>query len=135
MLYLLPCGEIVLRAVLKGRWLDSSGKLLPDAYIRDPKKDVDGLSVAIQSESSVEAWLTTFRKSFGADSLHCGRIVDLGLQVGQTEEDVQQAAGHSVIVGVPYQDDDPGRAESLASALAEISRRVDRIVRKQKEPS
>ena len=66
MLYLLPCGEIVLRAVLKGRWLDSSGKLLPDAYIRDPKKDVDGLSVAIQSESSVEAWLTTFRKSFGA---------------------------------------------------------------------
>jgi hypothetical protein len=129
-LCLLPCNEIVLRAVLKAGWLDESGKLRPDAYIRDPRRDGDGLSVSIGSQTNIEDWLGGFKKSWGADSLHSGRILDLGLYVGQTADDVHEGAGPAVIAGLPSQDEDPARAESLASALAEMSRRLDRERRK-----
>jgi hypothetical protein len=132
-LCLLPCKEIVLRAVLKGGWLDESGKLRPDAYIRDPKRDADGLSVNIRSQSDIEDWLGRFRKSWGADSLHSGRVLDLGLHLGQTIDDVREEAGHSVIAGVPSPDEDPARAENLATALAEMSRIADRTRREKKQ--
>jgi hypothetical protein len=69
-------------------------RIKADAFIRGPRKDVDGLSVNIQSTTDVPLWLGEFSKSFGADTLHSGRIRMLaGLDVGQAEEDTDQP-GH-----------------------------------------
>jgi hypothetical protein len=128
----LHCEEIVLRALLKRGWLDDETKRIkPDAFILDPDKDKDGLSVNVCSKTDLEAWLRSFNKSFGADSLHTGRVRTLGLDVGQTEQDVLEGPDHAVIAGLPLQEDDPDRAESLASELARMSRTFDRIFRKK----
>jgi len=73
-----------------------------------------------------------FSKSFGADTLHTGRIRDLDLEIGQTEVDIQGRTGHALIVGVPSTEEDPKRAEDLATELTKISRTLDRVRRKRK---
>src|ERR1700756_4368755 len=100
---------------------------MADAFIRDPRKDGDGLSVNLKSRTDVGVWLSSFNQSFGADSLHTGRIrdVDSVLEVSQTDESIAEDPCHAVITGLPYADDDPGRAESLASRLRDISRTID----------
>lgn len=131
----LRCEEIVLRALLNRGWFDEkTERITPDAFIRDPKKDKDGLSVNVCSKTDLEAWLRSFNTSFGADTLHTGRVRTLGLDVGQTEQDLLEGPEHAVIAGLPFQEDDPDRAESLASELARMSRRFDRIFRKKKKP-
>ena len=130
----LLCSEIVLRALLKRTWFhEDTKRIKADAFIRDPKKDVDGLSVNIHSKTDVNKWLCSFNKSFGADTLHTGRIRDINqeLDVGQSDEEVAANSEHAVIVGLPFCDEDPDRAESLASRLVEISRTLDREYRRQ----
>ncbi|MEK7407588.1 MAG: hypothetical protein AAB225_21120 [Acidobacteriota bacterium] len=130
----LPCEEIVLRALLKRGWIDEeSGRIKADAFILDPAKDKDGLSVNVRSRIDLEAWLAGFRRSFGADSLHTGRIRTLRLDVGQFEQDLRNQPDHAVITGLPYSEDDPERAESLASELAKMSRPVDRTMRRTRQ--
>ena len=126
----LLCREIVLRAILKKGWLDEQGNITATAFVRDSRRDPDGLSVNIRSLTNTEAWLSTFKKSFGADTLHSGRVRDLSLEIGQTETDIHEGNGHALIVGIPDQDDDPKRAEDLASDLQKISRPLDRTPRK-----
>ena len=77
-------------------------------------------------------WLAGFRRSFGADTLHTGSIrnIDPELNVGQAKEDVEAFPEHAVITGLPFSDDDPERAEILASRLVAISRTFDRTTRK-----
>jgi hypothetical protein len=119
---------------LKKGWIDDdANRIKADAFILRPEEG-DGLSVNIRSKTNLEVWLGCFKKSYGADSLHTGRVRTLGLDVGQTEEDLRDAPDHAVITGLPYQDEDPDRAESLASELVKMSRDVDRIVRKAKKP-
>ena len=98
----------------------------------DPK-DLDGLSVNIRSKTEVASWLATFSRSFGADTLHTGSIrdIDQELDVGQAEEDAEAYPEHAIITGLPFSDDDPERAEILASRLVEISRTFDRTLRKR----
>lgn len=130
----LPCEEIVLRALLKKNWIHAdTARITADAFIRDPKKDSDGLSVNISSKTDVGAWLGGFNQSFGADSLHTGRIrdIDPALDVSQTDESTAEDPNHAVITGLPLNDDDPGRAENLASRLRDISRTIDRQRRRK----
>jgi hypothetical protein len=130
----LPCEEIVVRALLKKQWLhEDTKRIKADAFIRDPKKDPDGLSVNIGSRTETSVWLGGFSRSFGADSLHTGRVrdIDSDLDIGQTEEDALAAPAHAVIIGLPFSDEDPERAESLASRLVEISRSLDRTQRRK----
>jgi hypothetical protein len=130
----LPCEEIVLRALLKRNWChEDTKRIKADAFIRDPKKDLDGLSVNIRSKTEVASWLATFSRSFGADTLHTGSIrdIDQELDVGQAEEDAEAYPEHAIITGLPFSDDDPERAEILASRLVEISRTFDRTLRKR----
>lgn len=132
----LACQEIILRALLRRGWFDEDSDTKPikaDAFILDRGRDKDGLSVVIQSRTDLEAWLSCFSRSYGADKLHTGKVRTLGLDVGQTEEDLRYHPDHAVITGLPFTDDDPGRAESLASQLAKMSRPVDRTVRKQRK--
>jgi hypothetical protein len=130
----LSCEEIVLRALLKRNWChEDTKRIKADAFIRDPKKDLDGLSVNIRSKTEVASWLATFSRSFGADTLHTGSIrdIDQELDVGQAEEDAEAYPEHAIITGLPFSDDDPERAEILASRLVEISRTFDRTLRKR----
>jgi hypothetical protein len=130
----LPCEEIVLRALLKKSWShEDTNHIKADAFIRDPKKDTDGLSVNIRSKTDVAAWLAGFNRSFGADTLHTGSIrnIDPELDVSQTDEAITAEPEHAVITGLPFTDDDPERAESLASRLVEISRTLDRERRRR----
>lgn len=128
----LLCREIVLRAILKAGWLDENGKITASAFIRDAKRDPDGLSVNIQALTEIEGWLSaSFNKSFGADTLHSGRIRGLQLEIGQTEADLKAMAGHGLIVGLPTPEEDPKRAEDLATELRNISRMIDRRRRKK----
>ena len=130
----LSCEEIVLRALLKRNWChEDTKRIKADAFIRDPKKDLDGLSVNIRSKTEVASWLATFSRSFGADKLHTGSIrdIDQELDVGQAEEDAEAYPEHAIITGLPFSDDDPERAEILASRLVEISRTFDRTLRKR----
>ena len=127
----LLCPTIVLRAILKKGWLDDAGRITSTAFVYDPIRDPDGLSVNIAACTDVPTWLGSFRASFGADSLHCGRIRDLDLEVGQTEEDIGNNPAHAVIAGLPSPEDDPQRAEDLATELVNLTRSVDRTRRRQ----
>jgi hypothetical protein len=91
----------------------------------------------------LEKWLSSFNRSFGADTLHCGQVRDLNqaitissqftlnLEVGQTELDLLEKAGHALIVGLPSAKDNPLLAEDLAGELARMCRQADRQVRKK----
>jgi hypothetical protein len=127
----LVCPCIVLRAILRKRWLDENNRITSTAFIHDPVKHPDGLSVNIQLNTDINEWLSTFNKSFGADSLHCGRIRRLHLDIGQTAIDVVQNLAHAVIVGLPSPEEDPQLAEDLATELVKISRTLDRTIRKR----
>ena len=127
----LLCRCIVLRAILKTSWLDENGRITSTAFIHDRVRDPDGLSVNIAVETDLEQWLASFNKSFGADGLHCGWMRNLRLEIGQAEEDIRESTSHALIVGLPSPDEDPQRAEDLATELVKISRTVDRTRRKR----
>ncbi len=102
----LSCEEIVLRALLKRNWChEDTKRIKADAFIRDPKKDLDGLSVNIRSKTEVASWLATFSRSFGADTLHTGSIrdIDQELDVGQEEKDAEAYPEHAIITGLAVQ--------------------------------
>jgi len=120
----IPCQEIVLRAILRRGWVDENARITAHAFIRWPK-DNDGLSVNLRSKTDVESWLSSFKKSYGAASLHCGRIRDLGLGLDVVQMEADEQPEHAVITGLPYQDDDPYGAERLASELVKIARVFD----------
>lgn len=130
----IACQEIVVRALLKKQWIhEDTKRIKADAFIRDPKRDPDGLSVNLASKTDIPSWLAAFSRSFGADTLHTGRIRDIDdvLDIAQTEEEAQSGSQHAVIIGLPFNDDDPDLAESLASRLVEISRSTDRTPRRR----
>jgi hypothetical protein len=97
----LLCPIIVLRAVLKKKWLDDDGRITSTAFLRDPRHP-DGLSVNVADLTDTNQWLSNFTRSFGADSLHSGRVRELGLEIGQTEADIAESPpAHALITGLP----------------------------------
>jgi hypothetical protein len=130
----LPCPEIILRAIVKARWIDEdTGEIKADAFIRDPARDADGLSVNIGRLTGLEVWLSSFKASYGTDSLHTGRVRALGIDVVQTAEDMTSDPAHALIVGIPSQEEDALAAERTASSLRNMPRSVDRTRRKQRK--
>lgn len=127
----LLCSCIVLRAVLSKRWMDENERITSTAFLYDPEKHPDGLSVNIAFDTDLDQWLGNFNKSFGADSLHSGRVRRLGLEIGQTEADLMKDRSHAVIVGLPPVDEDPQLAEDIATELVKMSRTIDRTIRKK----
>jgi hypothetical protein len=116
----LPCDAIVLRAILRKSVVDwRNRRVLPAAFHRRPAPlDPDGISVGYGC--SVPEYLSRFNKTFGATTLHVGRVRDIGLDV--VPDDDPAEPHHALIVGVPYDADDLVRAEELAVELAKQAR-------------
>jgi hypothetical protein len=113
----LECRIIVLRVLLRRQWINpETGDVMPDAFIRRPRGDEDGLSVRLNCTAAAAE--EGFNRTFGVVSLHVGRVRGLGLDVVADEPE------HANIVGVPYQHEDSGRAEWLAGQLAAQARVV-----------
>lgn len=108
----LPGETIGFRAMLRRGWFDARNQqVLPGAFIRRPApNDPDGLSVGIFCP--VDDYLKGFRETFGHAMVHVEYVRELGLDV------IQDEPRHASIVGAPYREDDPERAETLANQLA-----------------
>lgn len=126
----LPCEEIVLRLIKKRGWCDPDTQLIKaDGFIRDSRRDHDGLSVNIASRTDLEEWFGRWNACYGADSLHPGRVRTLSLDVVHLENNEPD---HALITGLPFREDDPALAEHLAGELARMSRPVDRTKRRRR---
>lgn len=126
------CAEIIYRAFKRSGCFDPTTLLVnANAFILDPKDKDDGLSVYLKSvvPDLGAKLLECFNRSYGAATLHAGRVRTLKLDVLKNPEDPDPA--HAVIIGLPLQDDDPELAERLASALRDMSRLVDQTKRKR----
>ena len=108
----LPRETVVLRAMLRRRWIDQRNQIvLPQAFVRrDAPADPDGLSVGVFCD--VDDYLKGFRETFGTATLLVGHVRDEGLDI------VQDEPTHACIKGLPYPKDDPDGAQRLANALA-----------------
>ncbi len=85
---------------------------IPDAFmLRSDERD-SGLSVCF--DCTPEECVATLNASYGFAILLAGGVFDLNLQV------VSDAPHHANIKGIPYKEDDPPRAEFLASQLAGV---------------
>lgn len=114
----LPCSKIVYRALIWENWIDrQSGRIMPSAFIRRPKES--GLSVCLDVEIGAYLKSRFTKPTFGAGSLHVGRVADLGLRV------IQDKVDHAEIRGIPLQADDPAEAERFASLLAKQARWIN----------
>ena len=113
-----PLPELVpdddlLRALRNRRELE----YLPNAFLlRDNEKD-SGLSVSIRSTAAECRAL--FNRTFGVAQLTVSQVTELDLSV------VPDEPHHANIVGVPHRDDDPDKAEWLASRLADRAKIID----------
>lgn len=112
----LLCSEIVYRALLRKRWInEDTFRVKADAYFLREQEKHTGLSVSIARTCSPQQCAKKFRECFGVASLQVGHIRDIGLDV------VPDALTHANIVGLPYREDDPDRAERFAGLLAKRS--------------
>jgi hypothetical protein len=117
--YPLPCTSIVYRMVPADTdWIADDGTPDPAMFYRKAN-DKDGVSVATTLKDGLER--LTRRGVQGARSLHVGRVRQIdNLDVRSKGPEKT----HAAITGLPYSDDDPGKAERLADKLLEISRTV-----------
>jgi len=128
----LDCNEIVYRALTQSGWTDPVTKRInANAFILHAKDRADGLSVFIKSAvpDLASKLLEQFKCSYGADTLHVGRIRSLKLDVLRDADNPDPA--HCFITGLPSPEDNPELAETLASALRDMSRESDRTKRKR----
>lgn len=125
----IPCEEILLRALRRQDWIDpDTMQVTSAAYMRDPVRDPDGLSVNQRTYTNLETWPATVLSSHGIDSLHTGAVRAIDEFAFEVVDDAEDRA-HALIVGVPSVQDDAAKAERAASILARISRNVDRLRR------
>jgi hypothetical protein len=114
----LPCSKVVYRALIWENWVDKqNGRVMPSAFIRRPKES--GLSICLDVEISAYLKSRFTKPTFGAGSLHVGRVSDLGLRV------IQDKVDHGEIREVPLPAENPAEAERLASLLARQARWVN----------
>jgi hypothetical protein len=83
---------------------------LPDAFmLRHDERDT-GLSVHF--DCTPEECRANFKRTYGVLGLTVRNVTELALRV------VPDGPKHANILDIPYKDDDPARAEHLASQLA-----------------
>jgi hypothetical protein len=115
---LLPEDDL-LRALLNSR----QARDLHEAFLlRHDEKD-SGLSV--KYDCTPEECRSEFNKTYGVASLTVRCVRDLELDV------VPDQLTHANIIGIPYKEDNPDRAEWFASKLAECAQIVDRGIWKR----
>lgn len=113
---ILPCSEIVYRALMKKKWInEDTGRIRPDAFFLRKHREETGLSVNIAAVCTPEDCAERF-KCKAVASLHIGNVRNLGLDI------VQDNFNHANITGLPYREDDLAEAERLAGLLAKQSR-------------
>jgi hypothetical protein len=113
---LLPNSAIVYRALLRNNWInEDTARAKPQAYFLRKNRNEQGLSVNIASVCSPEECAAKFITCYGVASLNLGRIRDIGLDV------IADSPSHANIIGLPYREDDPAKAERLARLLAKQS--------------
>jgi len=104
----------LLRALLNKKAVDN----LPDAFLLRADERDSGLSVSIKS--TAQECRALFKKTYGVARLAVSHVRELDLTV------IPDEPNHANIVGIPYKDDDPERAEWLAGRLAERATIIDR---------
>jgi len=112
--------ETVYRAILRKQWIDPDSKTIkPDAFIRRPVKDDDGLSVFRSRLVRPEEVANRFRQCYGLCELEVRAIRKLGLDVLTTRE---ADPAHAVIIGLPTRDENLLQAMNLAVELSKNAR-------------
>jgi hypothetical protein len=119
----LECTAVVYRVLAAAKWLES----LPDAFLIRADEKQSGLSVCYNC--TIAEARNSLKKSYGAATLHVGKVRTLHLDV------VPDEPTHANIVGLPYKEDNPTEAERFASLLAKQARIVDRGLRKRPDSS
>ena len=110
------------RAVLRERWL--RGGIRYNVFIRRPS-DTDGLSVSNPLACTPQQLCATFRECYGVLTLEVGAVRGVGLDVvPDIVPGPDVPCDHANIVGLPFQSEDPARAEFLATKLVGIVREV-----------
>lgn len=125
------CPELLTRVLRNKNNLDDDGNVTEDAFILRPT-DEGELSVYRQKLVSADACRATFKKTYGAVSLHTGRVRSLneenpfGIDVIPRESDADPCPGHSAIVNLPdkHRDAKPEDAERMATLLRDQARRI-----------
>lgn len=106
----------VYRSLRKKTWIhEDTGQLKADAYVRRRGADDDGLSVNVVGLISLAGAIHVLNKCHGVFSLGVSDIRSLGLNV------IPDRLPHALIVGIPFEDDNPLEAERLAGQLAKQS--------------
>jgi hypothetical protein len=106
--------DLLLRALLKNAFLIN----LSDAFmLRDSER---GSGLSVNFDCTIAECRAGFKRSFGVASLIVESVLQLDLQI------VADEPTHALILGVPHKEDDPVRAEWLASRLAESATIIDR---------
>ena len=110
------------RAISRKRYVDKeTGEALADAFFR--MGDEDSLSVILSANCSKEVCDATLRTCFGEFVLETQQVMELGLRViCDSPFHPKYSANHANIFMVPFKDDDPQRADDLATELAAISK-------------
>jgi hypothetical protein len=128
----IDCPELLTRVLRNRSNLDDDGNVTPEAFLLRAQ-DNGLLSVYRRSKVTVEDCKATFKKTFGAVSLHTGHIRDLnqthplGIDVIQSESPSDPCPGHSAVINLPDHSK-PGErdfAEHLATLLRDQSRKIN----------
>jgi hypothetical protein len=115
---------VVYRAVLRRQWIDEdSGEVKPDAFLRRPEVDEDGISVYVAGPCDPPSVASRFNRCEAVAALCVGDIRGLGVRLDVIPDPPESPdfPQHACITGLPYHDDDPNSAVYLAEKLAELA--------------
>jgi hypothetical protein len=108
---------------------DTDGNATPEAFLLRPS-DNGRLSVFRRKMASVEQARSVLKKTYGAASLHTGRIRSINnthprrIDVVAAEGEGTDIPGHAAISNLPDPKADEATAERIASLLRDQSRRI-----------
>ena len=113
---------LIYRAVLRERYIKNG--IRAANFIRR-SSDTIGLSVNNPEACTPQQLCATFQECYGTLTLQVGRVRGLGLEViPDTEPDPNILCDHANITNLPFQNDNPERAEVLATALVGLVEQV-----------
>lgn len=127
----IACDEVVHRAITSKRWIDGDGNPTPEAFMRRILRSGEAesdLSVFRRVIADWEHSRLTFKITYGAASLHVGRVRDLGNGIDivaspQAATETRKALPeHASVINLPDPVSDPDSAEFMASRLRNQAR-------------